>query len=114
MTVREMVKEIQSEMRMAEDLQPDRGALLLMRLSSLLGNILDEILEAEYAYNVVLVERMNSEEAANRATIRAKTSPEYLRLQEAQNTKTLAIELTRALKFYLRGKQEEYANARHT
>ena len=108
-----MVKEIQSEMRMAEDLQPDRGALLLMRLSSLLGNILDEILEAEYAYNVVLVERMNSEEAANRATIRAKTSPEYLRLQEAQNTKTLAVELTRALKFYLRGKQEEHANARY-
>ena len=43
MTVREMVKQIQREVRDAADLQPDRAADLLTKLTALLGNISDEI-----------------------------------------------------------------------
>ena len=106
MTVREMIRGIQVEVR-AGELQPDRASELLNQLTALIGNCLEEVREADYAYNVVLLGCMNGSEAANRATIKAKTTPEYLRLREAQDTKTLAVELTRSLKYFLRAKTEE-------
>jgi hypothetical protein len=50
---------------------------------------------------------MSSEDAANRAKIRAETSVEYLRKREARDTKELVVELVRSLKYFLRSKEEE-------
>lgn len=107
MTVRALVRDIQREVRETADLQPDRAAELLTRLSALLGNISDEIREADMAFNVVLLQHLESEEAANRAKIRAQTTPEYQRQREAKDLQTLAVELIRSLKYFLRVKSEE-------
>lgn len=107
MTVRGFIKEIQREVRETADLQPDRAAELLNRLTALLGNVNDEIREADAAFAVVLLKHLESSEAANRARIRAETTPEYGRKREARDLKELAIELSRSLKYFLRAKEDE-------
>lgn len=95
------------------DLQPDRAAELLTKLTALIGNVNDEIRDADMAYHAVLLQHLDSDEAANRAKIRAQTTPAYLRAREAKDTKELAVELSRSLKYFLRAKTEELQLARH-
>lgn len=109
-SVRELVWEMQREVR-DTDLQPDRGAEILVRLSALLGNISDEIREADHAYALRLLACYHEEAKANRAQILAETSPQYLRKREARDLQVLALELIRSLKYFLRVKDEE---RRHT
>jgi hypothetical protein len=107
MTVREWITQIQREIRDTPDLLPDRAAELLNTLTALLGNVNDEIRIADADFARVLLQHLESEDAANRAKIRAETTPEYQRKREARDAKELAVELCRSLKFYLRAKAEE-------
>src|SRR6185312_11220749 len=107
MTVRELVRDFQREIQHTPDLQPDRAAELLNLLASLIGNINDEIREADAIYAGVLLACLESAEKANRARIRAETSPEYQRKREARDTKELVDTLIGALKYFLRAKGEE-------
>jgi len=111
-SVREFVKSAQREIR-DTDLQPDRAAELLTQLAAILGNVNDEIRMADAEYNAVLLQYLESEAKANRAKIRAETSPEYQRKREARDTKELVVELVRSLKYFLRAKAEELQLARH-
>lgn len=104
--MRDHVKRIQAEVRPG-DLSPELARERLLTLSALYGNILDEMAAADAAYAHVLLAHLDSDEAANRAKIRAETSPEYARVREAKNTEKLVQELTRALKYYLRSQEEE-------
>lgn len=112
MTVRDWVRSAQREIR-DTDLQPDRAADLLMKLTALMGNCNDEIREADADYATVLLSFLQSDEAANRAKIRAETTPAYQRKREARDTKELVTELCRSLKYLLRAKAEELQMARH-
>jgi len=112
-TVRGLVREIQIEVRDTTDLLPERAAECLNRLTALLGNCNDEIRIADLEYAAVLLKHLDSETAANRAKIRAETTPEYQRKREARDTKELATELIRSLKYYLKAKQDEYQMSRH-
>ncbi len=113
MTVRELVKSYQREISLTPDLQPERAAELLMKLTALLGNCADEIREADSEYAVTLLHWLDTETKANRARIRAEISQEYRRKQEARDTKELVIELSRSLKYFLRAKSDEFQLARH-
>ena len=113
MTVRDLVRGYQREIQQAADLQPDRAADLLMKLTSLLGNCADEIREADAEYGVTLLHFLDSEKKANRARIRAEISPEYRRKQEARDTKELVIELSRSLKYFLKAKADEHQLSRY-
>jgi len=107
-SVREIVKEIQTEIRESADLQPDRAAELLVTLSSIYGNVLDEIRRTEGLYLNVLRLALESTEKANRAEIMAKTDPSYNEWQVAKNCEKLCIEMTRSLKRFLKTKEQEY------
>jgi Tfp pilus assembly PilM family ATPase len=113
MTVRDLVKAFQQEIQRTEDLQPDRAAELLNKLTALIGNVNDEIRAADSEYAVTLLHFLETEQKANRARIRAEISPEYRRKQEARDTKELVVELSRSLKYYLKAKQDEFQMARH-
>ncbi len=106
-----MIGAIQRELR-DTDLQPDRAAELLVKLTALMGNCNDEIRLADHGYAVVLLRFLEADEAANRAKIRAETSIEYLRRQEARSTKELVVEMVRSLKYLLKSKEEEMRMAR--
>jgi hypothetical protein len=110
-SVREWVKAIQLEVR-DTDLQPDRAAELLVQLTALLGNTNDEIREADANYAIVLLSFLEANEAANRAKIRAETTPAYQRKREARDTKELVVELCRSLKYLIRSNEEAMRLAR--
>ena len=112
-TVRNMIGEIQREALSPQDMTPDRAAELLVRLTALLSNVNEEIREAEFLYAQVLLSCLASDEAANRAKIRAETTPSYLRKREARDTKELALELARSLKYFLKAKSDELQLSRH-
>jgi hypothetical protein len=112
-TVRDMIREMQVEIRDTSDLLPDRAAELLNRLTALIGNCNDEIRQADAEYARVLLTCLESEEAASRAKIRAETTPEYQRKLEARHAKELTIELVRSLKYFLKAKSDELQMARH-
>jgi hypothetical protein len=105
-TVRDLVAEMQREIR-DTSLTPDRACVLLARLSSLIGNCNDEIREADMEFNVVLLKYLDADEAANRAKIRAETSPEYARKREARDTLALVDSLVGSLKYILRAMEAE-------
>lgn len=112
MSVRELIETYRRELR-DEDVPPLRGAELLQKLTALLGNVLEEIRTSEAAFNLVLLAFLDSDEAANRAQIRAKTTTEYARAREAQDTQKLLMELIRSLKIILRVQQDEMKMAGH-
>lgn len=107
MSVREMIRDVQRELRDTPDLLPDRAAEMLNQTTALLGNINDELRIADLEYKRILLECLQERESANRAKIEAETTPQYVRRQEAQHTKELAIEMIRSLKIFLKAKQEE-------
>jgi hypothetical protein len=105
-TVRSLIREIQVEVRDCE-LLPDRASELLLKLTALYANVLDEVRASEMDYNGVLLGFLNGDEAANRARIRAQASPQYGRAREAKDTERLTLELIRSLKKFMASKQEE-------
>jgi hypothetical protein len=111
-SIRGVVRSIQREIRDGGQLLPDRAAELLTMLTAVIGNVNDEIRVADADYASVLLEHLESEEAANRARIRAETTPAYQRKREARDTKELVVELIRSLKYYLRSQEEEMRLAR--
>ncbi len=111
MTIRDMVKQMQTEIR-DTDLQPDRAAELLAKLTAIIGNCNDEIRKCDHDYAVILLHCLDSDEAANRAKIRAETTVEYARRREARDTKELVVELVRSLKYVLKANEEAMRLAR--
>lgn len=106
MTVREMVRDIQIELR-GGDVLPSRAREMLIELTALSGNCSAEMREADADYNAVQLRLLDSEEAANRATIRAKATPEYARAREATDTYKLVLEMIRSLKKVLSSIEQE-------
>jgi hypothetical protein len=106
MTIRDMVRDAQREIRDTE-LQPERARQLLSHLSAIIGNCNDEIRVADAEYATVLLQALDTEKKANRAKLRAECSPEFNRKREARDTKELVIELVRCLKYLLRSVEEE-------
>lgn len=97
MTVREMVDAVRREV-LAGNLSPVRAAELHVRLSALLGNIFEEIREADMAYNAVYAGFLDTEGKANRAKIRAELSQEYRRKREAHDYHKVTEQLILSLK----------------
>ena len=107
MTNREMIIEYQNEITNTE-LFPDRAAEILVKLSSLLGNITDEITRTEMAYHKLLNSLLDAEPKANRAKIKAECSPEYEAWLNAKNTFIVANELIKSLKYFINVRRDEY------
>jgi hypothetical protein len=105
-SVRELIEDMRRELR-DDDVPPQRAAEILQRLTALLGNVLQEIREADMAYNRVLLGYLDSEMKANRAKIHAETTPEYARAKEAKDTNTVLLEMIRSLKVVLKTQAEE-------
>ena len=105
-TIRDMVRAIQIELRDGE-VAPSRARELLIELTALSGNCSTEMREADAHYNGVLLRMLDGEEAANRATIRAKATPEYARAREATDTYKLVMEMIRTLKKVLSSIEQE-------
>lgn len=107
MTIRERITEYQNEI-VKGDLLPGRASEILVELSALVGNVNDEIRTRDIEYSKILLKHYEQEATANRAKIKAETTPEYEAKRIARDTKELAVEMCRSLKFFLKAKGEEY------
>ena len=101
MTVRELVAEMQREIR-DEDLSPRRACELLVRLSALTGNCREAIRVADHEVTRHLIAYLDSGEPATKAKIRVAGTPEYQHLQEAKDTLSLCEEMIKSLKYLIR------------
>jgi len=111
-TIRERIQDYQEEI-LRGDLPPTRAAEILTEISALLGSCNEEITKRDMEYNKILLEWYDKETTANRAKIRANTTPEYEAMRTARNIKELAIELIRSLKFFLKAKEDEFKSGKY-
>lgn len=105
-SVRDRLRTMSHEIR-DTDLSPARACELLAKLTALMGNIAEEVTDAELAYARVLSDAYHVEAKANRAKIAAETTPEYRRKREARDAAYLVEKLTQALKVIIRQSEAE-------
>lgn len=105
-SVRDLIRLVGEEAR-KPDLQPKQATDLLLSLTGLYGNMLDEARETDIDYNAVLVKHMANEEAANRARILAKASPEYAKAKAAKDGVQECMQLINSLKAFIKAKGDE-------
>jgi uncharacterized protein (DUF849 family) len=113
MTTREELDRIRTEVFTSPDIHPADAAIHLNSLAALIGNLADKVAERQMAYNRVLHDAYEMESKANRAKILAEISPEYQALLESKAAERTATELMRALKYYIRVRQEEFEASKH-
>lgn len=101
-SVRDMVRAIQKRV-LSGSVTPDVAVEYLEQLSALAGYTLDEILDADMAYNAVLEQHLAAEDKANHAKVKAETSPEYRRKRESHNLFETIDKMSAALKYRLKG-----------
>lgn len=97
MSVRELIARLRREV-IAGNLTPTRTGEVAAQLSALLGNVSDEIRDAEMAYNVVCARLLDELGKANRAEMKGRLTPEYGRLREAKDTHEVTVEMIRSLR----------------
>lgn len=106
MTVREMVKAIQTEM-LRGNVSPARAADCTVQLAALLGNVSHEIVEANHDYSVARRTLFRSLGTASAAKIEGEATDEFKRKVEAEAVKGDVQELINALKSLTRVATEE-------
>jgi hypothetical protein len=105
-SVRDLVKQAQAEMLTGE-MMPARQREWQAKLTALLGNVQQEIREADALYASVLLGVMANEEKANRARIVAETTPAFHRKREAHDMEKLVMEMLRTLRQNMRSISDE-------
>jgi hypothetical protein len=105
-TVRSLLAGIQREV-LDTDLQPDRAAELLTKLTALYANVLAEVTRREMAFNEVLLRQLDDNQPAAKAKIRAQATDEYDDLRQAKDAEKSTLQLIQSLKLVLRMKNEE-------
>lgn len=111
-SIREIVLDAQNRVH-STSLLPDEAVELLKTLSSVYGNVLDEIQTKELAYNHILLAELDKEKTASKAKIKAEVSPEYQDFLKAKNTEKLLIKLLSSLKTFIRSKEQEYREGKN-
>jgi hypothetical protein len=106
LTVRDRIAAIQKSLRDGS-VTPALARESLVQLTALYGNVLEEQRDADHEYKLVLLGCLQSDEAANRARIRAEVTPQFQRARAAKDMATLVIELIRSCKEYLSSLDEE-------
>ena len=105
-SIRERIAAIHAQ-QLRGQTTPSEAAQWLATLGALVGNVLQEIREAEADFNVVYVQQLDTEGKANRAKIRAELTDEYKRLREARDTLKLVESMTASLKYLLKAHESE-------
>ena len=111
-TVRDHIKDIQNEIR-TNDFDPNRASEMLSMLSSLLGNVNDQLKDIQMSYNRKLMAIMKTANSVSGAKLEAETTNEFEQLLDIKGTKELVLEMIRSMKYYLKAKMEEYKETRY-
>lgn len=112
MTIREIIKQLLTEIQATENLQGEPATEYLYKLSALLGNVGEKIVEYEMEFigiqNTLLTQHPQMPIA--RVKLLAQGSESYKNLQECKALRETMVETIRALKYRVKSLQEEYQN----
>lgn len=107
MTTRELIDGYRARLLASKDLTGDEASQILVELSALVGNVNEEIISREMAYNRLLNDLLNTPDmTAAKAKIRAQAGEEYEAMLRAKGYLVLVTEMTRALKYRLKALEE--------
>jgi hypothetical protein len=107
-TITDIIDEYRNRIAQSTNLSLDEASQIMVELSSLLGNINEEIREAERIYLNKFADMLNTPElSVARATILIKITPEYQRWDKAKGYEKFTLEMIRALKHRCRALHDE-------
>ena len=89
------------------DLTADMASQILLKISSLYGNIVEIAIDAEMEYNRTYKDLTDEYEKVSEARAKAKASPEYERMLRLEGRLDVTRELIRSLKYLLKVKLDE-------
>ena len=109
------VQEMINELRTAalRDMHVEQAAHALNKLSSLLGNVNEEWVQAEMNYNRYYEDMTNRYEKVTEARAKAKASDEYERKIRAEGVQKVVSELINSHKYLIKIKLQEQREARY-
>ena len=111
MSIRDRIRQIHVQMR-EHVLTPQQARTFETTLTGLLGNVTDEVLDADHAYRQVFLAAFEREKKQNAARVYADASDEGKRLTEARATEKLVMEMIRTCRSTLKSLDGEMRLAR--
>lgn len=113
-TIREIINEYRSKLLHISDLQKEEAATILVELSVLYGNCIEEIRKRDQEYITKLLEILQTEKmSVAKAQILVQNTNEWTNREIARGTKEALLEMIRSLKLYVRSKGEEWEVSRN-
>ena len=112
--IREQIRELLNVIWQNADMQPLEASEKLIKLSALLGNVGDNLvkLERSYAQKKISYMQDNPKWPMSKVEIFAQDTDEYQDLRETKELQKSVVEACRALKVFIRVREEEYQNSR--
>jgi hypothetical protein len=107
MSIREMIDEYRNKIKDASSLEPDQASRYIVELSSIMGNVNQELLAKQMLYNEAKLKCLDEEKSVARAAMKAETTDAYRAYQEVKGYRDLLVEMIRGLKYYLRSQDDE-------
>ncbi len=112
MPIREIIEKYRIELTSTKDLTAGRASEILVELSALLGNIVEDIREKDMAYINSVATLYQMDERPSMVRIKLLTSQQYKDKIEAKDNKTICSALIKSLASYLKIKEEEMKESR--
>ncbi len=106
-SIRDIIHKKSELLKDIDTLGPAKAAQELVEISALLASINKEVVERNYWYNVLCQKELANTSVAAKAKIIAQASPEWKAWQEAIGYQKAALDVIRALKYYLRQAEDE-------
>lgn len=106
--ITEQIYNLRREMYQADKLLPNRASEILVQLSALLGNVLEDEVKKEMVYNEKFSELKSEKDSVARAEVEAKATQEYADYRMAKYLKSVVESMISTLKYFLREKEKEF------
>ena len=106
-TIREMIKERSERLRDISNIPPHEAAEILVQLTSLLSTLNAYIVDKQFTYNQKRVEIRAEKKSVAEAKLFSESTIEWREWQEAVAQRDALEEAIRALKYYIRGLENE-------
>lgn len=112
-TIRDIINKKSEILKEIDSLGLHKAAQELVEISALLASINKEVVDRNYWYNILCQVKLKETSVAAKAKIIAQASPEWQAWQAAIGYQKAALDLIRALKYYLRQSEQEFRETKY-
>ena len=111
-SIRDSIRKILSDTWANNDMQPMEASDKLIKLSAMLGNVGDAIVQYERSYARIKIDKMleDTKMPTSKVEILCQDTDQYQQLREAKELQRAMIEAIRSLKVFIRVREDEFQN----